>query len=216
MNTYILSCLDVALTALPSGALYWADEGALVVSDLHLGRSERYARRAGALLPPYEVQDTLTRLEADIEAVAARVVICLGDSFDDDAAVGGLDDDLSLWIARLMAGRRWIWVEGNHDPAPVALGGEHRAEVQLGSLVFRHIAVPGAVGEVSGHYHPKARVAGRSRPCILSDGERIILPAYGTYTGGLRVSDKTLAALMKPGAIAVLTGGRPVPIPMPR
>ncbi|MBV7410590.1 ligase-associated DNA damage response endonuclease PdeM [Maritimibacter sp. DP1N21-5] len=216
MNTYSLSCLDVALTVLPSGALYWPEKGVLVVSDLHLGRSERFARRAGALLPPYEVQDTLTRLEADIETVAARVVICLGDTFDDDAAVGGLDDDLRLWIARLMAGRRWIWVEGNHDPAPVDLGGEHRAEVQLGPLIFRHIAQVGAQGEVSGHYHPKARVAGRSRPCLLSDGERVILPAYGTYTGGLRSTDKALARLLKPGAIAVLTGANPVPIPMPR
>ena len=141
MNTYAISCLDVSLSVLPSGAVYWAEEGALVVSDLHLGRSERFARRAGALLPPYEVQDTLTRLEADIEAVGARVVICLGDSFDDDAAVGGLDDDLSLWIARLMAGRRWIWVEGNHDPSPVALGGEHRAEVQLGPLVLAAVTL---------------------------------------------------------------------------
>ena len=60
------------LPSCPPGALWWPAEGLLCVSDLHLGRSERFARNAGALLPPYEIRDTLARLEADIEATAAR------------------------------------------------------------------------------------------------------------------------------------------------
>ncbi|MZR11761.1 ligase-associated DNA damage response endonuclease PdeM [Maritimibacter sp. DP07] len=216
MNTYRFTFRDATLDFLPSGALHWPDEGLLCVSDLHLGRSERYARRAGALLPPYEARETLTRLQADIDATAATTVICLGDSFDDDAAAAGLDEPVALWIARLMAGRRWVWIEGNHDPGPVELGGTHRDALTLGPLTFRHIATADAVGEVSGHYHPKARIAGRARPCLLADRQRLILPAYGTYTGGLRSTDPALTALMAADARAVLTGPRPVPIPMPR
>lgn len=204
-----------ALTALASGALFWPDRGLLAVADLHLGRSLRFARRAGALLPPYEVGETLARLDADIAATDAKVVISLGDTFDDMAAAG-LSEDHRLWLTRLKAGRRWIWIAGNHDPAPHALGGEYRAAVTIGPLTFRHVASAGAAGEVSGHFHPKARLAGRSRPCFLVDGARVILPAYGTYTGGLASDDTALTGLMAPGALALLTGHPMRAIPMPR
>ena len=216
MNTYPFSLAGAPLALLPSGALWWADEGLLCVSDLHLGRSERYARNAGALLPPYETRDTLARLEADIEATGAPTLVCLGDSFDDIASARGLDDDASDWLVRLKAGRNWIWIEGNHDPGPLGIGGTHLAALRRAPLTFRHIAKPGATGEVSGHYHPKARLAGRSRPCLLVDRDRAILPAYGTYTGGLRSDDAALASLMQTDALAVLTGPQPRPIPMPR
>jgi metallophosphoesterase superfamily enzyme len=143
-------------------------------------------------------------------------VVCLGDSFDDGAAEGGLAEDDRLHLSALMAGRSWTWIAGNHDPAPLALGGTHRAEVKAAALTFRHIAISGAAGEISGHYHPKAAVAGRSRPCFLIDSAKVILPAFGCYTGGLRATDPALAALMAPRALAVLTGPRALAIPMPR
>ena len=216
MNAYRFSLAGAALTLLPSGALWWAQERLLCVSDLHLGRSERYARNAGALLPPYEVRDTLARLEADIETTGATEIVCLGDTFDDTAAARGLAGEARDWLTRLMAGRRWVWIEGNHDPGPVDLGGSHRAEVTRGPLTYRHIAVPGESGEISGHYHPKVRLSGRSRPCLLVDADRAILPAYGTYTGGLRTDAAALSALMGAGALAVMTGPTPCALPMPR
>jgi DNA ligase-associated metallophosphoesterase len=220
MNGYDFILSGARLTARPSGALWWPDEGLLALSDLHLGKSERLARRGGALLPPYEVRETLARLAAEIAATDPRTVLCLGDSFDDLAAAGSLDPADSAELSRLMAGRRWIWVEGNHDPGPVAIGGTHLAEFPLGPLIFRHIAEPGAQGEISGHYHPKARLSLRgqaiSRPCFLIDGSRVILPAFGAYTGGLRCDDPALAGLMGPDAVAVLTGPAARPVPMPR
>lgn len=216
MNSYRFTFAGADLALLPSGALWWEAERLLCVSDLHLGRSERYARNAGALLPPYETRDTLARLEADIEAAAATRVVCLGDTFDDPAAANGLDAAATHWLTRLMAGRDWVWIEGNHDPGPVALGGSHCADHVRGPLTFRHIAMPGARGEVSGHYHPKVRLAGRARACLLVDAVRVILPAYGTYTGGLRTDAIALTALMRPDALAVMTGPTPRPLPMPR
>ena len=205
------------LHALPSGALFWRDEQLLCVSDLHFGKSERMARRGGPLLPPYDTRATLGRLDADIEATGASRVICLGDSFDDMAASDGLDEADRLWLARLMAGRHWTWVEGNHDPGPLDVGGSHKAEVTIAGLSFRHIANPAAAApEVSGHYHPKARLAGRARPCFLIDAARVILPAFGTYTGGLSSHAPVLSALMRPDARAVLTGPTALVIPMPR
>ncbi len=220
MNGYRFELAGEALVACGSGALWWPARRLLAVSDLHLGKSERIARRGGTLLPPYEQHDTLLRLQTEVEASDAATVICLGDSFDDGAAAQSQSGADQLWLTRLMAGRQWVWIAGNHDPAPLALSGAHLASLTEGPLTFRHIAEPGAVGEVSGHYHPKARVAGRgqavTRPCFLADAARIILPAFGTYTGGLRSDHPALCGLMAPGALAILTGAQPVALPMPR
>ncbi len=207
------------VTALASGALWWRDSGVLVVSDLHLGKSGRMSRRGGPILPPYETRETLARLEADLQRTAPRHLICLGDSFDDPRAAAELDRDEQTWITRLQAGREWTWIEGNHDPGPLGLGGGHRRELRIGPLVFRHIAQPGATGEVSGHFHPKLslRIRGQTitRPCFLQDTDRVILPAYGTYTGGMSCRDPVLHGLFPGGSTAITTGKtvRAFPIP---
>lgn len=220
MNVIELTLAGARLHALGSGGLFWPDQNLLCISDLHLGKSERIARRGGSQLPPYETRDTLNRLASDLEQTGARTVVCLGDSFDDLAAARALPEDERLWITRLQAGRRWVWIEGNHDPGPIEFGGTHLAELPIGALTFRHIAKAGASGEVSGHYHPKATLQTRaraiSRPAFLIDSDRLILPAYGTYTGGLRSHDAVLARLMRPDASAILTGAKPVQVPMPR
>ncbi|MGQ0609799.1 MAG: ligase-associated DNA damage response endonuclease PdeM [Paracoccaceae bacterium] len=204
------------LSALTTGALYWPAENLLCVSDLHLGRSERLARRGGALLPPYETRETLEKLDIDLARTGARAVICLGDSFDDQKAAGALDEETLLWLSRLMAGRDWTWITGNHDPGPLNLGGAHRAEARRGGLVFRHIG-GGDGAEVSGHFHPKASLPGRgARPCFLLGGGRLILPAYGHYTGGLSAEAPLFDPLVGPRALAILTGPKPLAIPRPR
>jgi DNA ligase-associated metallophosphoesterase len=220
MNGYDFTLAGTSLTALGSGALWWPDEGMLVVSDLHLGKSERIARRGGTSLPPYDTRDTLTRLAADLALCHARTVVCLGDSFDDIAASEALPEEERQWIFRLQAGRRWVWIEGNHDPGPIEFGGAHLAELPLAPLTFRHIAQSGTSGEISGHYHPKATLSLRgrtiTRAAFLIDRDRVILPAYGTYTGGLRAQTPVLRDIMRTDAIAVLTGPAPTAIPMPR
>ena len=147
-------------------------------------------------------------------------VICLGDSFDDLAGQDALAAEDSDTLTRFMAGRRWIWIEGNHDPGPITIGGTHLGVFKAGPITFRHIAQPGETAEISGHYHPKARVRlpsrGMTRPCFLIDDDRVILPAFGAYTGGLRTSDPALCTLMADPAIAVLTGAQALPVPMPR
>ncbi len=203
------------LSALASGALHWPEERLLCVSDLHFGKSERLARRGGSLLPPYETRASLDRLDLDLARTAAKKVICLGDSFDDLAAAEGMEENNRLWLARLMAGREWIWIAGNHDPSPLDLGGSHRKEILHEGLVFRHEG-GGAGAEVSGHYHPKASLAGRgAMPCFLIGKSRLILPAYGTYTGGMRADDAVFDPLVGPGARAILTGPKPLMIPRP-
>jgi DNA ligase-associated metallophosphoesterase len=199
-----------------SGALWLPGSRLLAVADLHLGKAERMARRGGALLPPFETQDTLARLGAEIAALDPATVVCLGDSFDDGAAAAVLAPALRPALARLAAERRWVWIGGNHDPAPTGLAGEWCAALSLAGLTFRHIAEASG-GEVSGHYHPKATVAPRgrrvTRRCFLTDGTRMILPAFGTYTGGLDATAPVFDTLFPGGARALLTGRRVTAVP---
>ena len=216
-----IALAGTALTARPSGALWWAAERLLCVADLHLGKSERLARRGGALLPPYETAETLDRLADEIGRLAPARVVCLGDSFDDDACAAALDPADGARLTALMAGREWVWIAGNHDPGPLTLGGRHLAELRLGPLTFRHAAQPeAAAGEVSGHHHPKMRLPLKgialARPCFLLDARRLVLPAFGAYTGGLWADHPALRALMGAGARAILTGQPCVALPLAR
>ncbi|MEN8709979.1 MAG: ligase-associated DNA damage response endonuclease PdeM [Paracoccaceae bacterium] len=220
MSHYAFSFKGQNLFALASGALWWPEQRVLCVSDLHLGKSERQARENGVYLPPYETRDTLVRLEEDVRLYAPKTVVCLGDSFDDVQAAEFMPEETKTWIAKMQAGCEWIWIQGNHDAGPVDLGGTYIEDWVKAPLVFRHIAITGSAGEISGHYHPKAAIQTRggvqSRRCFLIDENKVIMPAFGTYTGGLRSDDPAFAPLMSEGAIAVLTGTTATPIPMPR
>lgn len=207
----VLTVNGVSLVALPSGALWWPERRTLVVADLHLEKGSAFAAR-GVLLPPYDSARTLDRLAAEVARTGPEVVICLGDSFHDSGAAGRLAPDSAARLARLAADRRWIWVAGNHDPEPPRAPGEVLPEVTLGALTFRHEARrdrPGA-GEVSGHFHPKASVVVRarllSRPCFVSDGRRLLLPAFGAYTGGLDVHEPAIRGLWSRPWAVHLTG----------
>ncbi|EPX85842.1 putative phosphoesterase [Rubellimicrobium thermophilum DSM 16684] len=204
--------------ALASGALLVPSADLLCVADLHLGKAERAARRWGLLWPPYETRATLDRLAEVIAVAKPRVVVALGDSFDDLAAGEAMAQEDRDRLALLMQGRRWIWVAGNHDPGPAGHGGETVPEFRAEGLTFRHEAQPDAdPGEVSGHYHPRFGLPGMGerRPCFLLDQRRLILPAFGAYTGGLDARDPALRSLMENQALAILTGRSALPCPLP-
>ncbi len=195
-----LSLNGAELLADLSGALVWPAERLLAVADLHLEKGSGFAAR-GRLLPPYDTATTLARLAAAIERHRPATVVCLGDSFHDGRGPQRLARDDGARLAALVDGRRWIWIAGNHDPAPPAhLGGSVEAELALGPLLFRHKAEPaGLPGEVSGHFHPKAAFSWRGRRvggrCFIGDERRLILPAFGAYAGGLDVRDPAIATL---------------------
>lgn len=219
MSAQPIRLAGAELTACASGALWWPDARLLCVADLHLGKSGRLARRGGALLPPYETEETLARLAAEIARLAPATVVCLGDSFDDTAAGTELSATAAARLRALATGRAWVWVAGNHDPAAPAFAGRAVAEHRVGPLVFRHVAaVEADCGEISGHYHPKLRlpVKGRAlaRPCFLFDARRLLLPAFGAYTGGLYADSPALARLLAPDARAIVTGDPCVTLPL--
>ncbi|MGY6706827.1 MAG: ligase-associated DNA damage response endonuclease PdeM [Rhizobiaceae bacterium] len=184
------------------GALFLVDARILVVSDLHLEKGAAKARR-GCLLPPYDTVATLALLERSLALFAPTAVICLGDSFDDAGGAGAMPEIFRDKLAALMARRDWFWIEGNHDPdPPQGLGGDTVRELAIGSLRFVHHPSAGNVrGEVAGHLHPGARIVRRGRSvrrrCFATDGARMIMPAYGAFTGALNLRDRAFAGLFR-------------------
>ncbi|MEO3386381.1 ligase-associated DNA damage response endonuclease PdeM [Mesorhizobium sp. CAU 1741] len=197
--------LDIAGEAAlcdPRGALYLPDLDLLVVSDLHLEKGSSAARR-GRLLPPYDTGATLERLEAVLAAHKPKTVISLGDSFHDCGGSGRMPAQYRETLLGLMSGRDWLWVTGNHDPdAPVDLPGTVVGEIAIGRLRFRHEPMPGAdAGEIAGHLHPGAMVVQRGRAvrrrCFATDGDRMVMPAFGAFTGSLNVLDRAYRGLFR-------------------
>ena len=188
----------IALVADCAGAIYWPEESLLAVADLHLEIGWSFATR-GVLLPPYDTAATLARLGALVARYAPRFVIALGDSFHDGGGPQRVSEDDRAMLGSLQRGRDWIWIAGNHDPEPVRdLGGVSAAMFAIGPLVFRHAPErEEAEGEIAGHLHPVARVNGRgrtvSRRCFATDGKRMVMPAFGAYTGGLNIRDAAFA-----------------------
>jgi DNA ligase-associated metallophosphoesterase len=194
----------------PAGALIWPAAGLLAVSDLHLEKGSALARR-GMLLPPWDTRATLDRLALLLRHWQPRIVVALGDTFHDGAGASRLPPGERERLSAMAEAARFIWVLGNHDPKPQpGLGGYFVEEYSAGPFVFRHHALRGAEGELSGHYHPQATVPARggliSRPCFVTDAWRIMLPAFGAYTGGLDVRDPAIARFFPRGGRVFLLG----------
>jgi uncharacterized protein len=218
-----IAVAGTTLVADPAGALYWPDERLLAVADLHLEKGSAFAAR-GVLLPPYDTTATLARLARLIEHYSPALVVALGDSFHDGGGPARMPEVSRTALAVLQRGRDWLWLAGNHDPDPPhGVGGRVAAELAIGPLTFRHEPSPHAAdGEIAGHLHPSARVAQRgrgvARRCFAADSKRMVMPAFGAYTGGLNIRDRAFVALF--GALSftahLLGAGRLYAIPAAR
>ncbi len=196
----------------PSGAVFWPAKRVLMIADLHFEKASAYASR-GALLPPYDTAATLDRLNRLVRLYRPAKVVALGDSFHDAKASTRLGKDDRKRIEVLAREAAFIWITGNHDPVAHDVPGVSAAEWREGPFVFRHqakaILAPREI-EISGHFHPKASIDARakkvSRPCFVTDSTRLMLPAFGAYTGGLDVRDPAIAKLFPRGLRVFLLG----------
>jgi uncharacterized protein len=197
----------------PSGALWLAADRLLVVADLHLEKGSAYAAR-GQMLPPYDTRETLSRLVAEVALLRPSTIIFLGDSFHDVGAEARLAADDFRTLTTIAAVAELLWIVGNHDAdGPRALPGRVAAGWNASNLSLVH--KPDAshrFGEVAGHLHPCARVKGRvgavRRRCFVTDGERLVMPAFGAFAGGLNVRDAAFRGLFRRPPLAVALGQR--------
>ncbi|WP_375273954.1 ligase-associated DNA damage response endonuclease PdeM [Methylorubrum thiocyanatum] len=207
-----LALAGEALSLDRTGALWLPEHRTLVVSDLHLEKGSSFAARSGQFLPPYDTRETLACLHEVVQRLDPACVVALGDSFHDARGPERMEPGDRAMIAALQEGRDWVWIAGNHDAAvSEGVGGRYCESVQLGGLILRHEPLAAAAaGEIAGHLHPCGKVSmrGRSvrRRCFVSDGQRLVMPAFGAYTGGLNVRDAAFEPLFPKGFTAYLLG----------
>ena len=176
-----------------SGALWMAEHRTLLVADLHFEKASSYAAR-GVHLPPYDTRATFKLLKKVCEGFQPKRVISLGDSFHDDDARERMDDEIIAELRAFTKAYDVTWITGNHDEAPpVDIGGSIVSEVQLGPLTLRHLPTGGLplFPEIAGHLHPVAVILQRGkrlrRRCFIANEARMVMPAFGTLTGGLDI-----------------------------
>lgn len=194
--------------AMASGALYWPAEDALIVADLHLEKGSSFARK-GQFLPPYDTRATLARLAEALDDTGASTVVALGDSFHDCEGPGRMGDEDCEILRVLQEGRDWIWLTGNHDPAvSPRVGGIVRPEITVEGITLRHTPSSARIThEIAGHLHPAAKLSRHGhtirRPCFVGNGRRLVLPAFGAFTGGLNVLDAAFEPMFGNDGISV-------------
>ncbi|MEH6791001.1 ligase-associated DNA damage response endonuclease PdeM [Parasphingorhabdus sp.] len=202
-------------------ALYWPARKALLVADLHLEKASFYARQ-GQMLPPYDSQATLDELAGLVSDTGATTVFCLGDNYHDGGGEARLEPEAARQLTAMTAALEWIWITGNHDRDVAGLWGGSVVEEWTGDgLALRHEATADSeLPEISGHYHPKLRIAVRgrhvSRRCFVRGRQHLILPAFGALTGGMAASDPVIEACVGGPAEAVIgLKGQPLCFPLP-
>ena len=194
------------------GGVWLPEHRTLIVSDLHLEKGSSYAVRTGQFLPPYDTRETLACLHEAVTRHDPARVVALGDSFHDARGPERMEPGDRAMVAALQEGRDWVWIAGNHDAAvSEGVGGRYADALTLGGLILRHEPSAEPVsGEIAGHLHPCGKVAMRGRAvrrrCFVTDGSRLVMPAFGAYAGGLNVRDRAIEGLFPNGFTAHLLG----------
>jgi DNA ligase-associated metallophosphoesterase len=197
------------LMALPEGALFWPSRRALLIADLHLEKASWFAR-LGQMLPPYDSVATLADLTALCASTGAEEIWCLGDSFHDRFGCERLPERARAMLTALTAATRWTWITGNHDAGLLDhCRGRIADEAEVDGLLLRHEADPAEPRpELSGHFHPKLRISHRgrqvSRRCFVATARKVILPAFGSLTGGLDAAHPEIVRAVGPRAEALV------------
>ena len=204
-----LSFAGHGFDALSAGALFWPARRALLFADLHFEKASWFAQ-FGQMLPPYDTLETLAGIEAVVARTQPAEIWCLGDSFHDIGGCDRLSNEAQTRLRALTAASDWTWITGNHDRIVADhCGGRVIDEAVVDGLVLRHEADPRETRpELSGHFHPKLRVKlrgrGVSRRCFVATATKLILPAFGSLTGGLDAHHPEIVRAVGGGAEALI------------
>lgn len=178
---------------LPERAVYWPAARTLLVADLHWGKAETF-QSYGIPIPTGGLVDDLARLEAALDRTGAIRLLVLGDLLH-GAVAPSVIEAIAAWRTRCTVPT--LLVRGNHDRhVPVLPKSwdieDHRGVLFEDGYAFTHAPAPVSGAYTwAGHLHPMARLRGRTDsmrlPCFHLGPEVGVLPAFGTFTGGVVV-----------------------------
>ncbi|NNM56962.1 phosphoesterase [Acidocella sp.] len=193
----------------PAGAAFWPARRILIAADLQFERPIPGAPRPPV---PQGGKATLERLNRLLRLYRPAKVVILGGDFPGRGASTLLAKDERAHIEVMAREASFIWVSDKPDAA-AGLPGVCVPLYREGAFTFRHAAGP-QLGprafEVSGYFQPKASIDARakrvSRPCFVTGGNRLMLPAFGAPSGGLDVHDHAISRFFPRGLRVFLLG----------
>ena len=181
------------LVHLAERAVLWPARSALMLSDVHFGKSATF-RAHGIPVPEGESQTDLDRITQLVERYEADHLVIIGDFYHSGIALSsGLHEALASFCDSLNA--EIILVRGNHDKTRhELLRMIDRLDWSTLELVHDPADATPQKPTIAGHLHPLCRIgrAGRASrlPCFLQTENLLVLPAFGTFTGGHIVKAK--------------------------
>ena len=195
MTSSVVEIAGERLLLLPEKAVYWPAQQMLIIADIHFGKAASF-RAQGIPVPRGTTTENLLGLDALIERHGARHVVFLGDFLHARAAHASSTQQAMLAWRQSRPGLRLTLVRGNHDKH----AGDPAAILDIDLVDEPHIVGPfafchhpdldldGGGYALAGHVHPAWVLATRfdslRLPCFVVGSERMILPSFGSFTGG--------------------------------
>lgn len=183
-----LKIVQQTFELLPQGAVYWQEQKALLLADVHLGKVSHFRKNGYAI--PAQIQFSFyQKMEQLLTAHNVEKIFFLGDLFHSDRNAEW--DRFVAWNQSLS--QQTILVKGNHDILPTKVLEQSGLFVvtewmEKNILLTHHPTDRSGLFNFSGHIHPGVRLqgAGRQRlkvPCFFHQPNQMILPAFGDFTG---------------------------------
>ena len=177
---------------MPERCLFWQEEQALLLADLHLGKEATF-RAAGIPLPEGPSIDTLRRLSTAVAQTRPRRLLILGDLFHGNNAIASMSPIMDKW--RKNHPLTIELVTGSHDRWSGELPKEwqisvHPESLRVDPFILRHYPENDSqLYSLSGHLHPGVLIRDKNRadslrlPCFQFGKKSALLPAFGSFTG---------------------------------
>jgi DNA ligase-associated metallophosphoesterase len=188
----------------PERCIFWEDQKALILSDLHFGKSGHF-RKSGIAIPPNIFKGDLQRLFSLIQYYNPAQVLIVGDFFHSHANKEinmflKWRSDLSYLNFKLIPGNHDILAKNFYNNADIEITGD---TLSIDSFCFTHdiakscsaTASSKEMFTFSGHVHPGVCISGAGKqelyfPCFYFTKDHAILPAFSHFTGLSKLKPK--------------------------
>ena len=186
----------------PNGELYWRNKKILIVSDLHFEKGSFFSETR-QFIPPFDTIETLRQLSKFIDHYPVEMIIFLGDLIHDKFAFQRMTGEAKGIFFEILKNINCTLTVGNHDNTNflIDIGLNLTENIIIDDICFSHYPSIDKMFSVFGHYHPKVRLKISSRgiwtSCLILNKEKLLMPSYGYFTGGLSIKSQEIQKLFE-------------------
>ena len=184
----------------PNGELYWQNKKTLIISDLHFEKGSFFSE-SKQFIPPFDTIETLEQIFKFIADHSVETIIFLGDLVHDKLSFQRMSRKAKELFFEILKNFNCILTVGNHDDTSFLkdLGLNLTENIIIDGICFSHHPSVDQKFSVFGHYHPKIRLKFNSRgmwtSCFILNREKLLMPSYGYFTGGLSIKSPEIQRL---------------------